>query len=69
MEERRQWIKEYYCKKIADGELEKYRKDQEEYKKKYGKAGFDYKKKQKKLYKKHKSNSDDSATTSNKRGK
>eukprot|EP00956_Cyclotella_meneghiniana_P033058 scaffold92943_cov72-Cyclotella_meneghiniana.AAC.3 len=61
-------IKEY-CKKIADGELEKYREDQEKYKKKYGKAAFDYQKKQKKVYKKRKSNSDDSATTSNKRGK
>eukprot|EP00956_Cyclotella_meneghiniana_P009460 scaffold13087_cov32-Cyclotella_meneghiniana.AAC.1 len=62
-------IKEY-CQKIADGELEKFRKEQEEYKNKYGKAAFDYQKKQKmKSCKKRKSDSDSRSAASNKRGK
>eukprot|EP00956_Cyclotella_meneghiniana_P010447 scaffold14537_cov45-Cyclotella_meneghiniana.AAC.2 len=55
-----------YCKKIAAGELEKYRKEQEEYKEKYGAQVFDS---QKRTYKKRKSKLDDSSTASNKRGK
>lgn len=50
-----------YCKKIANGELDNYRKQQEEYKKKYGADVFAA---QKKSHKRQKSNNDNNKASS-----